>query len=77
VDALHPNLFVLAEPGRELVLSQSARVISRGIFTSVKDLHKTLLRYIREHNKDPSLSKWKYDDQCAPRTRPLVVRSES
>ena len=26
-------------------------VISRGIFTSVKDLGKKLMRYIREHNK--------------------------
>ena len=37
-------------------------VISRGIFTSVKDLSKKLMRYIREHNKDPRPIKWKYDD---------------
>lgn len=28
-------------------------VISRGIFTSVKDLSRKLMRYIREHNNDP------------------------
>jgi len=27
--------------------------MSRGIFTSVKDLGRKLMRYIREHNKDP------------------------
>ena len=37
-------------------------VISRGIFTSVKDLDKKLMRYIRSHNKDPKPIKWKYDD---------------
>jgi hypothetical protein len=37
-------------------------VISRGIFTSVKDLALKLMRYIREHNKDPKPIKWKYDE---------------
>ena len=37
-------------------------VITRGIFTSVKDLDKKLMRYIREHNKDPRPIKWKYSD---------------
>jgi transposase len=37
-------------------------VISRGIFTSVKDLDKKLMRYIREYNKDPKPIKWKYDN---------------
>ena len=37
-------------------------VISRGIFTSVKDLDKKLMRYIRQYNKDPKPIKWKYDD---------------
>ena len=37
-------------------------VISRGIFTSVKDLSRKLMRYVREHNKDPKPVKWKYDD---------------
>jgi len=37
-------------------------VISRGIFTSVKDLDKKLMHYIRQHNKDPRPVKWKYND---------------
>jgi transposase len=36
-------------------------VISRGIFTSLKDLDKKLMRYIRAHNKDPKPIKWKYN----------------
>jgi hypothetical protein len=37
-------------------------VISRGIFTSVKDLDKKLMRYIRQYNKNPKPLKWKYDN---------------
>jgi hypothetical protein len=37
-------------------------VISRGIFNSVKDLDRKLMRYIREHNRHPKPIKWKYDD---------------
>ena len=37
-------------------------VISRGIFTSVKDLDKKLMRYIRQYNKDPRPLKWKYNN---------------
>jgi transposase len=37
-------------------------VIARGVFTSVKDLHKKLMRYIRHHNKSPKPIKWSYRD---------------
>ena len=37
-------------------------VITRGIFTSPKDLDKKLMRYIRQYNKDPKPLKWKYHD---------------
>jgi transposase len=37
-------------------------VIARGIFTSVKDLAKKLMRYIRHYNKPPRTVKWKYCD---------------
>lgn len=37
-------------------------VIARGVFTSVHDLKRKLLRYIREYNKDPRTVKWKYFD---------------
>jgi transposase len=45
-------------------------VITRGIFTSVKDLDRKLMRYIRQHNKNPKPIKWKYDDPSR-RIRPV------
>ncbi|HYA78694.1 MAG TPA: IS630 family transposase, partial [Candidatus Bathyarchaeia archaeon] len=37
-------------------------VIARGVFTSVTDLKRKLLRYIRHYNKSPRIVKWKYSD---------------
>ena len=37
-------------------------VIARGVFTSVKDLAKKLMRYIRHYNKTPRSVKWKYGE---------------
>lgn len=37
-------------------------VITRGVFTSVKDLAKKLMRYIRQYNNNPKPVKWKYFD---------------
>jgi transposase len=37
-------------------------VIARGIFTSVADLRKKLMRYIRKYNQAPKTVKWKYFD---------------
>ena len=37
-------------------------VIARGIFTSVKDLKRKLLRYIRHHNQTAVPIKWAYRD---------------
>jgi transposase len=37
-------------------------VIARGVFTSVHDLKRKLLRYIRQYNKAPRTVKWKYFD---------------
>src|SRR6266852_1406701 len=37
-------------------------VIARGVFTSVSDLRKKLMRYIRQYNKNPRTVKWKYFD---------------
>jgi transposase len=37
-------------------------VIARGVFTSVADLKKKLMRYIRQYNKAPRTVKWKYAD---------------
>jgi transposase len=37
-------------------------VITRGVFSSVKDLARKLMRYIRLYNNDPKPVKWKYSD---------------
>jgi transposase len=37
-------------------------VIARGVFTSVPDLKRKLMRYIRQYNKVPKPVKWKYFD---------------
>ena len=37
-------------------------VIARGIFTSVTDLKRKLMRYIRNYNEAPRTVKWKYFD---------------
>jgi transposase len=37
-------------------------VITRGVFSSVKDLARKLMRYIRLYNNDPKPVKWKYAD---------------
>jgi transposase len=34
-------------------------VIARGVFTSVSDLKRKLMRYIRSYNKAPRTVKWK------------------
>lgn len=37
-------------------------VIARGVFTSVTDLKRKLMRYIRQYNKIPRTVKWRYSD---------------
>lgn len=37
-------------------------VIARGVFTSLHDLKRKLMRYIRQYNKQPKPVKWKYFD---------------
>jgi transposase len=37
-------------------------VIARGVFTSVKDLSKKLMRYIERYNHSPKPVKWTYSD---------------
>jgi transposase len=37
-------------------------VIARGVFTSVTDLRKKLMRYIRQYNEAPRTVQWKYAD---------------
>ena len=37
-------------------------VIARGVFSSIPDLRKKMMRYIREGNKNPKPIKWAYTD---------------
>ena len=37
-------------------------VIARGVFTSISDLKRKLMRYIRKYNEQPKPVKWKYAD---------------
>jgi len=68
--AAHPNVRIHYTPTYSSWLNQVENwfsriqrdVISRGIFTSVKDLDKKLMRYIREHNMDPKPIKWKFNN---------------
>jgi|SRR5580700_371459 transposase len=47
----------------ELWFSKIERdVIARGVFTSVSDLKRKLMRYIRQYNKSPRSVNWKYAD---------------
>jgi transposase len=76
--AAHPNVHIHFTPTYSSWLNQVENwfsriqrdVISRGIFTSVKDLDRKLMRYIREHNNSPKPIKWKYGDPSR-RIRPV------
>ena len=47
----------------ELWFSKIERdVIARGIFSSVKDLSRKLMRYVKLYNKNPKPIKWMYRD---------------
>ena len=48
-------------------------VIARGVFTSVPDLKRKLMRYIRQYNKQPKPVKWKYFDPSRRITPESIV----
>ena len=48
-------------------------VIARGVFTSVSDLKRKLMRYIRRYNKKPKPVKWKYFDPTRRITPESIV----
>ena len=50
-------------------------VIARGVFTSVPDLKRKLMRYIRQYNKEPKPVKWKYFDTTRRITPNSIVTS--
>src|SRR6266571_3069537 len=65
--AVHPKVHLHFTPTYSSWLNQvelwfgkiERDVIARGVFTSVSDLNKKLLRYIRQYNKSPRTVKWK------------------
>lgn len=48
-------------------------VIARGVFTSVHDLKRKLMRYIRHYNNQPKPVKWKYFDTTRRITPDSIV----
>lgn len=66
----HPNVKLHFTPTYSSWLNQvelwfakiERDVIARGVFTSVPDLKRKLMRYIRQYNKAPKPIKWKYSD---------------
>ncbi len=48
-------------------------VIARGVFTSVSDLKRKLMRYIRQYNQHAKPVKWKYFDPTRCITTDSVV----
>jgi transposase len=66
--AQHPNLHVHYTPTYSSWLNQvelwfgkiERDVIARGVFTSVADLKRKLMRYIRKYNDSPKPVKWIY-----------------
>ena len=68
--ANHPNVHMHFTPTYSSWLNQvelwfakiQRDVIARGVFSSVKDLEKKLMRYIRLYNNAPKTVKWKYFD---------------
>jgi len=68
--ATHPHVHLHYTPTYSSWLNQvelwfakiERDVITRGVFTSVPDLKRKLMHYIREYNKQPKTVKWKYFD---------------
>lgn len=68
--AAHPNVHLHFTPTYSSWLNQvelwfakiERDVITRGVFTSVADLKRKLMRYIRQYNQAPKTVKWKYFD---------------
>jgi transposase len=79
--AAHPNVHLHFTPTYSSWLNQvelwfakiERDVIARGIFTSVKDLKRKLMRYIRQYNKNAKPVKWKYFDPSRRITPDSIV----
>jgi transposase len=79
--AEHPNVHLHFTPTYSSWLNQvelwfakiERDVIARGVFTSVPDLKRKLMRYIRQYNKDAKPVKWKYFDTSRRITPDSIV----
>jgi transposase len=77
----HPNVHLHFTPTYSSWLNQvelwfakiERDVIARGVFTSVPDLRRKLMRYIRQYNKAPKTIKWRYRDPSRRITLDSVV----
>ena len=80
----HPNVHLHFTPTYSSWLNQvelwfakiERDVIARGIFTSLSDLKRKLMRYIRQYNEVPKTVKWKYFDpgrRIAPSTSAVTA----
>ncbi|MCZ2076578.1 MAG: IS630 family transposase [Bryobacterales bacterium] len=77
----HPNVQMHFTPTYSSWLNQvelwfakiERDVIARGVFTSVPDLRRKLMRYIRQYNKSAKPVKWKYFDPSRRITTDSVV----
>jgi len=66
----HPNVHLHFTPTYSSWLNQveqwfskvEREVIARGVFKSVLDLSRKLMRYIRHYNKSPKAFKWSWRD---------------
>jgi len=79
--AAHPNVHMHFTPTYSSWLNQvelwfakiERDVIARGVFTSVPDLKRKLMRYIRQYNQQPKPVKWKYFDTSRRITPDSIV----
>jgi len=77
----HPNVHLHFTPTYSSWLNQvelwfakiERDVIARGVFTSVSDLKRKLMRYIRQYNKQAKPVKWKYFDPSRRITPESIV----
>ena len=77
----HPNVRLHFTPTYSSWLNQvelwfakiERDVIARGVFTSVPDLKRKLMRFIRQYNKQPKPVKWKYFDPTRRITPKSIV----
>ena len=80
----HPNVHLHFTPTYSSWLNQvelwfakiERDVIARGVFTSISDLKRKLMRYIRQYNAAPKTVKWRYFDptrRIAPSTSAVTV----